>query len=118
MDLSPIVELEREVEGSTYPYSPPMVTPVVQPSVILDVNTLFQQMEISRKEDKTHNEKVLQTYIQQIQQQQQQQREQERKLRKLGATHLQRFLSFMVEMIPKSTLIGKLKLTKFSMKIM
>jgi len=41
----------------------------------------------------------------------------------LGATHnkrskLQRFLSFMVEMIQKSTLIRKLKWNKFSMKIM
>jgi len=41
----------------------------------------------------------------------------------LGATHhkrskLQRFLSFMVEVIPKSSLIGKLKLIKFSLKIM
>jgi len=31
---------------------------------------------------------------------------------------LQRFLSSMVEVIPKSTLIGRLKLNKFSMKIM
>ena len=41
----------------------------------------------------------------------------------LGATHhksskLQRFLSSMVEVIPKSSLIGKLKLIKFSLKIM
>jgi len=41
----------------------------------------------------------------------------------LGATHqkrskLQRFLSSMDEVIPKSSLIGKLKLIKFSMKIM
>jgi len=41
----------------------------------------------------------------------------------LGATQhkrskLQRFLSSMVEVIPKSSLIGELKLIKFSMKIM
>ena len=40
----------------------------------------------------------------------------------LGANHhkrrkLQRFLIFMVDVIPKSTLIGKLKWNKFSMKI-
>ena len=41
----------------------------------------------------------------------------------LGATQYKRskvprFLSSMVEVIPKSSLIGKLKLIKFSMKIM
>jgi len=45
-----------------------MVTPVATQGPLVDLNTLFQQMELSRREDKTPNERVLHAYIQQIQQ--------------------------------------------------
>ena len=87
---------------------------------------LFRDLELSRKEsfeqlrkEKEQSDLRIQEHIQRLEA-----KEQERGLGKegiLGATHhkrskLQRFLSSMEEVIPKSSLIGKLKLIKFSMK--
>ena len=77
----------------------------------------FEQL----RKDKEQSDLRIQEHIQRLEA-----REKERDPRKegiLGATHhkrskLQRFLSSMVEVIPKSSLIGKLKLIKFSLKIM
>jgi len=71
--------------------------------------------------DKDQSDLRIQEHIQRLEA-----KEQERDARKegiLGVTHhmrskLQRFLISMEEGIPKSSLIGKLNLIKFSMKLM
>ena len=101
-----------------------MMTPMANQGALVNIGKILQEVELKRQEDREQQERTLQVYMKQMQQQIQQQLQpfQIRKESILGTNHhkrrkLQRFLIFMVDVIPKSTLIGKLKWNKFSMKI-
>jgi len=72
MDLSPVLEDEREGEGLASLYSPQAVTPVAHQGTIIDVIILLQQMELKRQEDREQQKKAFQMYMQQQMQQIQQ----------------------------------------------
>ena len=68
--LSPIFEDVREEEDSASPYSPLIVTLVATQGALVDLGNILQQIELNRREDKAHGERLLQEHMQQLQQQQ------------------------------------------------
>jgi len=73
MNLDPNVEEEEEEVESHTPYSPPIVTPLMQPNEQHTLAQILREMEISRREtfdqlseDRRRSEIMLQEHIQRL----------------------------------------------------